>query len=166
MIIKNNNFKDMDSDYDHYNRKDGSSMKYRLALKYKQPKVNPDNAIVVSHADMEFKFSPGIYEELKNIIGEPHFGYTYPKPEVWSAIDKWVKKRYLKDIQISTDNTILWHNMLIVYNSILHLLTKPGDNILVFTPSYYRFLVQAKFFDRNLIEVELTTKNHRFEIDF
>ena len=43
---------------------------------YRQPTVNPENAIVVSHADMEFKFSPKIFAKLISDLGEPHLGYT------------------------------------------------------------------------------------------
>ena len=55
-------------DYEPVHRLD-SSIKYRLALKYRQPKVDPSKALVVSHADMEFKASPQLMAKLKSNLG-------------------------------------------------------------------------------------------------
>lgn len=63
-------------------------------------------------------------------------------------------------------NTIFWQNMLQPFNAVVETLTEPGDNILVLTPTYFKFIVQGELMKRKCVEVLLRTEGNRFWIDF
>ena len=152
-------------DYALFDRKDGSSFKYAYTLQI-QPEVNPDNALIVSYADMEFKLPPKILAKLYENVGQAHFGYAYPRPSVWQALENWVKSRYYPEMAVNTTTTIMWHSLPQAYNAVLEIYTSPGDGVLFLNPSYYRLMLQAECKQRKCFEVELETKDSRLYIDF
>ena len=56
--------------------------------------------------------------------------------------------------------------MLQPFNAVVQTLTEPGDNILVLTPTYFKFIVQGELMNRKCVEVLLKTEDNRFWIDF
>lgn len=152
-------------DYALFDRKDGSSFKYAYTLAI-QPEVNPDNALIVSYADMEFRLSPKILAKLNENIGQTPFGYSALKPSVWQALENWVRSRYYSEMVVNSSTTLIWHSLLQAYNAALEIYTAPGDGVLFLNPSYYRLMVQAEHLQRKCFEVELQTKHNRLHIDF
>ena len=68
--------------------------KHAMALQ-KQPRVDPHKMILVSMADMEFKFSPQLYQQMITYDQEQDFGYPFPTPKAYQNVEKWVHRRYV-----------------------------------------------------------------------
>ena len=63
-----------------------------------QPDIDKDKAIMVSIADMDFKFSQSIYKQLMEFNGEKvHFGYPVAKNSAWKALRDWIHNRYVDE---------------------------------------------------------------------
>lgn len=89
-------------------------------------------------ADMNFETVPTIIEAIQNRVAHPAFGYYMIRDEYYNAIIDWHYKRNhvegLKKENIGYENGVLG-----CVCSALKAFTKPGDKILVHSPTYIGF---------------------------
>ncbi len=96
------------------------------------------DAIPMWVADMNFPVCPSIIEAISARLAQPHFGYFYDRPEYFDAIISWHEKRNgvsgLERKHIGYENGVLGGLV-----STLQAFARPGDTVLVHSPTYIGF---------------------------
>lgn len=96
------------------------------------------DAIPMWVADMNFPVCPSIIEAISARLTQPHFGYFYDRPEYFDAIISWHEKRNgvsgLERKHIGYENGVLGGLV-----STLQAFARPGDTVLVHSPTYIGF---------------------------
>ena len=96
------------------------------------------DAIPMWVADMNFPVCPSIIEAISARLAQPHFGYFYDRPEYFDAIISWLEKRNgvsgLERKHIGYENGVLGGLV-----STLQAFARPGDTVLVHSPTYIGF---------------------------
>ncbi len=89
-------------------------------------------------ADMDFATAPSVVEAMRERLEHPLFGYYNDPDRYYNAIFNWQRERYgvigLKKEHVGYENGVLGG-----VASVLHTLTKPGDPVLVHSPTYVGF---------------------------
>lgn len=137
-------------DYEPFRRDQKVSIKYMLGYN-SLPEIDKQSAIVVSYADMEFKFPHRLLEKLKTSLQVPHFGYCVATNNQWSAVRNWVSDRYCNSITVDKTTTIFWNNLVSVISASIHAFSEPNDEILCFVPTYYKFINDIESWKRKCI---------------
>ena len=87
---------------------------------------------------MNFPVCPSIIEAISARLAQPHFGYFYDRPEYFDAIISWHEKRNgvsgLERKHIGYENGVLGGLV-----STLQAFARPGDTVLVHSPTYIGF---------------------------
>ena len=96
------------------------------------------DAIPMWVADMNFPVCPSIIEAISARLAQPHFGYFYDRPEYFDAIISWHEKRNgvsgLERKHIGYENGVIGGLV-----STLQAFARPGDTVLVHSPTYIGF---------------------------
>jgi bifunctional pyridoxal-dependent enzyme with beta-cystathionase and maltose regulon repressor activities len=109
-------------------------------LKSDEPPESIQNMpIVCSYADMEFKMSSEIKQEWVRRLSEVdlHLGYMF-LPSARQAIMERISQKI--GLEVKKEDFVLINSMLTLYHLVVTELTKKGDQVLIFTPTYYRFV--------------------------
>lgn len=105
-------------------------------------------------ADMDFATAPSVVEAMQERLNHPLFGYYGDPDRYFNAIYKWQKERFgvtgLKKEHIGYENGVLGG-----VAAVLHTLTKPGDPILVHSPTYVGFTGVLKNNDMDIVSSPL-----------
>lgn len=116
-------------------------------------------------AEMDFGTAPVVSDALRNAIDKAQFGYLpqHLADDLAQAAADWHRESYGWDV----DPTRVHHasdvlNALAV--TIDHYST-PGSPVIVLTPSYMPFLRVPKECKREIIEVHMTVRDGRYEMD-
>ena len=89
-------------------------------------------------ADMNFPVVPTIQEAINARVKEPHFGYFLPRPEYFGEIIKWQETR--NGVEGLTPECIGYENgVLGGVISTLQCFMRPGDGVLLHSPTYVGF---------------------------
>ena len=97
----------------------------------------PNNIAPLSVADMEFKNAPAITEGLKKVLDECLLGYTGPTDAYFEAVVGWMKRRH--NFMIDKEWIVTTPGIVVAINFLLRAYTKPGEGVILLTPSYYPF---------------------------
>lgn len=117
-------------------------------------------------ADMDFATAPSVVEAMQERLNHPLFGYYGDPDRYFNAIFKWQKERFgvtgLKKEHIGYENGVLGG-----VAAVLHTLTKPGDPILVHSPTYVGFTGVLKNNDMDIVSSPLVQdENGVYRMDF
>ncbi|MDO4740204.1 MAG: aminotransferase class I/II-fold pyridoxal phosphate-dependent enzyme, partial [Eubacteriales bacterium] len=95
----------------------------------------PEDRLCFFVADMDFKCPPEVIEAIKAVADHGIFGYSSTPQGYYDAVIRWMKDRFDMDVkqeQIFCDQGA--HSAVI---KAIEKLTRPGDGIIVPTPTYY-----------------------------
>ncbi|TVR48739.1 MAG: putative C-S lyase [Puniceicoccaceae bacterium] len=115
-------------------------------------------------ADMDFRSPEPVLEALRERVGHGVFGYARPTPQTIEAVLAWLDQRYGWSID---PEWLVWLPGLGVgLNLVCRAVGRPGDGVLTFTPIYPPFLLAPEWAGREVQQVPLAEKGHRYEIDW
>lgn len=142
------------------NRNNSNSLKYD----FKKQKNKPDDVFPMWVADMDFKCSEAILNDLHKKIDHGIFGYSQTDESYFEAVYNWYLKRH--DIELKNEWLIKTPGVVFALATAVKTLTKEGDNVLINNPVYYPFSEVIVDNNRNVISSDLINNNGYYEIDF
>ena len=108
---------------------------YKLDL---MPKDLPEGTFPLWVADMEFACAPQLLDAIRERLGHPILGYTlYGDPEYLAVVCAWFARRH--GWTIDPDCLCYAPGVVPAIIAILHMLTSPGDGIVLQPPVFATF---------------------------
>ena len=123
-----------------------------------------DNELPMWIADMDFMVFPKIKDALIEAVNKGAYGYSYPTKEFFLAYQEWWNKRH--QLFIDTKEMVYVSGVVSALDSLVRLLTKENDAVLILSPSYNCFYSVVKNNDRQVITSDLLYKDNDFIIDY
>lgn len=115
-------------------------------------------------ADMDFQVAPAIMEAMKKKSEHGIYGYTTFCERYYEAVMGWWKKRF--GLHLEKEWITFSPGIIPGVNLLLHLLTEPGDKVIVQDPVYYPFYTSIDFHGCEAVKNSLLYENGRYEMDF
>lgn len=139
-----------------------NSVKYE-SIRQMEPKL-PENFIPMWIADMDFACAPPILEAMHRRIDRRIFGYSDILDGGYKeAVKGWMKKRFAWDADMS--QMVVSSGVVPAIGNLIKLLTKPGEKIVIQTPSYSPFHRTILNCDRRPVYSPLIYKEGRYQMD-
>lgn len=142
------------------NRYNSNSLKYD----FKKQKNKPDDVFPMWVADMDFKCSEAILNDLHKKIDHGIFGYSQTDESYFESVYNWYLKRH--NIELNSEWLIKTPGIVFALATAVKTLTREGDNILINNPVYYPFSEVIVDNNRNAVSSDLINNNGYYEIDF
>ena len=102
-------------------------------------------------ADMDFKLPNEILDPLTKKLNIGIFGYSECSNDYYSAVSNWFKKHY--GIKVSRENIIITPSVVFSICTLIRILTKEFDSIIINEPVYYPFKESIKEFCKKKYEM-------------
>ena len=145
-------------------------MKYNFDLTTNRRDINSikwdvkENELPMWVADMDFKVLPEIKEAIIEAANKEGYGYSYPSEKLFKAYQTWWKKRH--DIDIALNEMVYVSGVVSALDSLIRLLTKENDSVLLLSPCYNGFYSVINNNKRKLITSNLIHQDDDFIIDY
>ena len=145
-------------------------MKYNFDLTTNRRGINSikwdvkENELPMWVADMDFKVLPEIKEAIIEAANKEGYGYSYPSEKLFKAYQTWWKKRH--DIEIALNEMVYVSGVVSALDSLIRLLTKENDSVLLLSPCYNGFYSVVNNNKRKLITSNLIHQDDDFIIDY
>ena len=123
-----------------------------------------ENELPMWVADMDFKVLPEIKEAIIEAANKEGYGYSYPSEKLFKAYQTWWKKRH--DIDIALNEMVYVSGVVSALDSLIRLLTKENDSVLLLSPCYNGFYSVVNNNKRKLITSNLIHQDDDFIIDY
>jgi len=107
-------------------------------------------------ADMDFRSPEPVIEALKERVEHGVFGYPRPSENLKDSVVAWLAQRH--GWEVTPDDLVLVPGVVTGFNLAAHAVTRPGDGVLVQTPTYGPFFGVEKNVDLVQQEMEMTRK--------
>jgi len=127
-------------------------------------KYGREDLIPMPVADMDFHCLPKIQEAIVRRAAHPTFGYTVMSDDFYNSIIGWNKRRH--GFEVKREEILTALCVLSGVRAGLLATTKPGDGILLLTPSYHPFFAMIESLGANLVSSALVERNGRYEVDW
>ena len=155
MSEKNLNFDEV-IDRTHTN-----SLKYDCAAR----RGMPEGLLPLWVADMDFRISSYIQEDLKQLAEHGIFGYSEPEESYFKAVAGWMKSHH--DWEVDRRWLVKTPGVVFALAMAVQAYTKPGDGVLIQQPVYYPFSEVIRDNGRRLVNSPLVQDDTgRYGIDF
>ena len=115
-------------------------------------------------ADMDFYPMPEIQEAVAKASKENGYGYTYPTKDFFDAYRYWWKTRH--HVEINTSWMIFVSGVVSALDSMIRVLTKENDSVMLLTPVYHVFYNVIKNNNRQIVTSDLVKKESGYEINY
>jgi len=144
----------MQYDFDKViNRRDTGSIKWDV----------PETDLPMWVADMDFQTAPEIIQALQTRVNHGIFGYTAVTGQWYEAVATWRRERHHH--QASKESLLFCTGVIPAIDTTLRVMTEPGDQILVLTPTYNHFFISIKDNGRVPVECHLDYANGAYELN-
>jgi len=115
-------------------------------------------------ADMDFRSAEPIIKAVRKRVDHGVFGYPLTTENLKESVLEWLDRRH--GWQVSQDDLIFIPGVVTGFNLAAHAVTRPGDGVLVQTPTYGPFFSVAENVDLIQQEMELfPDKNGQYQVD-
>ncbi len=152
--------KEQHTDFDTIvNRKGTNSLKYDCALR----RGKPEGILPLWVADMDFKTSSLILDEITDRVQHGIFGYTEPGESYFEALNGWMERKY--GWHIENEWVKMTPGVVFALAMAVRVYTEPGDSVLIQQPVYYPFTEVITDNHRHLVSSDLVLRDGRYEID-
>lgn len=143
------------------NRVDTDCLKFDFAVR----RGKPADVLPLWVADMDFKTSSIVLDEISKRVAHGIFGYTETRDKYFEAVSGWLKKHHNLDIKqnwiVKTPGVVFALAMAVKAFS------KEGDAVLIQQPVYYPFTEVILDNNRKLVSNDLVLKEDgKYHIDF
>ncbi len=105
-------------------------------------------------ADMDFRSPEPVIEALRKRVEHGVFGYPLPPKNLKETIATWLDQRH--GWEVTPDDLVLVPGVVTGFNLASHAVTRPGDGVLVQTPTYGPFFGVEKNVNLVQHEIEMT----------
>ena len=126
--------------------------------------TSKDTCISMWVADMDFNPPKSVIKALEKEVSHGVFGYYGNNNSFINSIKMWMKNRH--DWDISEEWCSVVHGVNSGIGMGLRAFSKPGDEILLFSPIYYSFFNTIKNNGRVAKEIPLKIVEGQYEVDF
>lgn len=142
-------------------RANTDSIKYDFAIEFGKK----EDVIPLWVADMDFKTSERILEEIQKRVAHGIFGYTETKNSYFEAVANWMKEKHHWEVQpewlVKTPSVVFALAMAV------KAFTKQGDAVIIQQPVYYPFALVVENNKRKLVVNEVILgEDNKYHIDF
>lgn len=151
----------MNYDFDRvYDRTGSDCLKWEKQVKFGVP----SGLLPFWIADTDFGTLPQAVEAMEKRLEHPLFGYTFTGARTLETVRGWYSRRHGVDLPIEAFLpslgvvTAMWFS--------IRALTKPGDQVLVFTPVYDPFFAIIQNQGREMVDCPLTYEGGRYDINW
>lgn len=142
-------------------RKNTDCLKYDFAVR----RGLPEDALPLWVADMDFKTSSYIIDELKKVCEHGIFGYTETQTEYFNAIAGWMKNQH--NWKVQEEWLIKTPGVVFALAMAVKAFTQKGDAVILQLPVYYPFMEVIRDNERKVVSSDLVLGNdNRYHIDF
>ena len=115
-------------------------------------------------ADMDFRSPTEVVEALAQRVQTQAFGYTTVPDSFFDAILSWVERRY--HWQIQKDWIVFTPGVVPAFNVAYQAFTRPGDGVIVPSPSYYPFFDGVRNNGRKVVSCPLVESDGYWSLNF
>ena len=123
-----------------------------------------DHELPMWVADMDFMVAPEIQEAIINATKDNSYGYTYPTEEYFKAYQSWWQNRH--HVYIDTSWMIFASGVVSALDSMIRILTKENDGVMLLTPVYHTFFNVIKNNKRQVVTSDLIKDNNNYLINY
>lgn len=123
-----------------------------------------DNELPMWVADMDFMVAPEIQEAIIKAAKDNSYGYTYPTEEYFKAYQSWWQNRH--HVYIDTEWMIFASGVVSALDSMIRVLTKENDGVMLLTPVYHTFFNIIKNNRRQVVTSDLINDNDNYLINY
>ncbi len=142
-------------------RKNTNCLKYDFAVR----RGKPADVLPLWVADMDFKTSSLILDEIQKRCEHGIFGYTETLESYYEAVASWLKKHH--SLEIKPNWVVKTPGVVFALAMAVKAYTEPGDSILIQQPVYYPFTEVIEDNRRNVVSSDLVlASNGKYQIDF
>ena len=155
MTEKNINFDEI------IDRRDTDCLKYDFAVRRGKPK----DVLPLWVADMDFKTSSLVLDEIQKRTEHGIFGYTETGDEYFAALSGWLKTHHNMDIK--QEWLVKTPGIVFALAMAVKAFTEVGDAVLIQQPVYYPFSEVIADNDRKVVSSDLVLEEDgKYHIDF
>ena len=115
------------------------------------------NFIPLTVADMEFETAPEIVEALTTYIQKQPLGYSNPNQDYYDSVLSWYKTT--QNLDLTQKELLLTNGVISALHALIHVLTKPNDEILITSPVYTHFFKAPTSMNRIPLDIPLIYKD-------
>ena len=116
-------------------------------------------------ADMDFETPKAIVDTIVKRAQHPAYGYVKVPDTYFNAVTQWFSTQQGWNFQ--KEDIIYTISVIPAVSAVIKAVTKPGDNIILFTPVYNHFYSSIRNNDCKMISCPLVAdENNVFHIDF
>jgi len=126
--------------------------------------VPRDEGLAMWVADMDFKPPQVVQDAVQAMVDHGVYGYFGDDSKYRAAIQWWMQERH--NWTVNPDHIFTTHGLVNGTAMCVDAFTKPGDGIVLFTPVYHAFARVITAAGRNVVEMEMTNTDGRYEMDF
>jgi len=141
-------------------RRNTDCLKYDFAVERGRPK----DVLPLWVADMDFKTSSIILDDIKERTEHGIFGYTETKEDYYEAVKLWMKTRHEFDIE--PEWLMKTPGVVFALAAAVRAYTNEGDGVLIQQPVYYPFSEVIEDNGRKVVSNDLVYENGKYRIDF
>lgn len=144
---------------ENVNRKNTTSCKYDYSAK----KLNNDDVISLSVADMDFKAPIEAITAITNIASHGIYGYSYCPDDYYNLVSKWLNNKY--NMNISKSDIVFCPRIVQAISIIIQNFTSSNDEILLFSPGYSPLNSAVENNNRTVVNIPLTYTNNSYSVN-
>ncbi|MCQ2535659.1 MAG: pyridoxal phosphate-dependent aminotransferase [Lachnospiraceae bacterium] len=142
-------------------RKNTDSLKFDFAVQ----RGMPEDVLPLWVADMDFKTSSLVLDEINKRVNHGIFGYSDTGVKYFEAVSSWLKKHH--NLEIEQDWIVKTPGIVFAIGMAIRAFTKEGEAVLIQQPVYYPFSGLIKSNNRKLISSDLVlAEDGKYHIDF
>ena len=154
MKEKNTNFDEI------INRKDTDCLKFDFAKR----RGKPEDVLPLWVADMDFKTSSLVIDEINKRVEHGIFGYTETREAYFEAVSGWLFKHH--NMKIQPNWLVKTPGVVFALAMAVKAYTSKNDAVLIQQPVYYPFTEVIEDNGRRVISNDLVLENGKYHIDF
>lgn len=125
----------------------------------------PEDAIAMWVADMDFECAPCIVEALHKRVDEKIYGYSCARnPDYYHTVAQWMKRRHRWEIE--EEAIVFSPGVVPAIGYLIHIMTAPGDGIIVQDPVYFPFHYMIEGNGRKIVSNTLIFDGAQYSIDY
>jgi cystathionine beta-lyase len=141
-------------------RRNTNSLKFDFA----KERGKPQDILPLWVADMDFRAPDEVLKALSQKAEHGIFGYSEPTEEYFAAISEWYLKRH--EWNMDAGKIVLSCGVVYAICTLINILTKEGDGVIICQPVYYPFQESIVENNRKLVVSQLINDNGNYKIDF
>ena len=126
--------------------------------------VPRDEGLAMWVADMDFKPPQVVQDAVQAMVDHGVYGYFGDDSKYRAAIQWWMETRH--GWHIDPGHIFTTHGLVNGTAMCVDAFTNPGDGIVLFTPVYHAFAKVIRAAGREVVEMEMTNTDGRYEMDF